>query len=389
MSRVAVSLRKPSIDLTPEEFRTGLSALVDKAPPDILAGHAFFSIAASQPPWFDTGLDLRAGEHITVLAVGVAVLSSELDLLFYPDMQLWYRVGETGSVFRGTRQSHSFTASAPGRLYFGSYFPGEWGTRTGAVTVGTDAYRQMQGGLDVLVLRWAVQPLEGLQRILSVGDVGSLLACEIDRLQNAVKPPAGWEYLWWLGQSEIYGAGPPSPAQRPSITCYTQRDAAILHKDVSLPLSADTRLCWSWKVDKLPCQLPENTLEGHDYLSVAVEFDNGQDLAFFWSSQLPVDTGFRCPIPTWTARETHVVARSGGNLLGRWVDDERPLYTYYERFVGTIGKRDDGHDPRVMAPPTHITRIWLIANSMFKRQEGRCEYGAIELQTAGTVIRVN
>lgn len=116
--------------------------------------------------------------------------------------------------------------------------------------------------------------------------------------------------------------------------------------------------------------LAKNTLENHDYLSIAVEFDNGQDLAFFWSSQLPVDTGFRCPIPTWTARETHAVTRSGNDLLGRWMDEERPLHTCYERFVGTIGKRDDGHDPRVVPPPTRIERIWLIANSMFKRRKG-------------------
>src|SRR5690606_24538955 len=32
-------------------------------------------------------------------------------------MQLWYRVGETGQAFRGTRQSHSFTTSVPGWLY--------------------------------------------------------------------------------------------------------------------------------------------------------------------------------------------------------------------------------------------------------------------------------
>lgn len=389
MPNVAVSLRRPRTDLTQAEFRSGLSALLDKVPGNVLQGQAFFSIPANEPPWFDTGLDLRAGEHITVLAVGSAILSSELDLLFYPDMQLWYRVGESGTVFRGTRQSHSFMSSEPGRLYFGSYFPGEWATRTGGVSVGTDAYRQMTGSLDLLVLRWAVQPLEGLKRMLSIGDVGSLLASEMDRLENAVEPPPGWEYLWFLGQSEIYGAGPPSPAQRPSITCHTRGDAAILHKDVSVPLSADTRLCWSWKMHTLPCRLPENTLENHDYLSIAVEFDNGQDLAFFWSSQLPVDTGFRCPIPTWTARETHVVARTGSTLLGRWLDEERALHTYYQRFVGTIGKRSDGHDPRVVAPPTRIERIWLIANSMFKRQEGRCEYGAIELHTAGQIIRVN
>lgn len=389
MSSVAVSFKKPSLDLTTEQFRSGLSSLLDKLPPNTLQGHAFFSVPANEPPWFDTGLDLRAGEHITVLATGCAILPTEPNLLFYPDMQLWYRVGETGRIFRGTRQSHSFMASEPGRLYFGSYFPGEWATHTGAISVGTDAYRQMKGGLDVLVLRWAVPPLEGLKRILSAGDVGSLLASEIDRLQNAVKPPAGWEYLWFLGPSEIYGAGPPSPAQRPSITCHTHRNAAILHKDVSVPLSPDTRLCWSWKMETLPCQQPENTLENHDYLSIAVEFDNGQDLAFFWSSQLPVDFGFRCPIPTWTARETHVVARTGSNLLGRWVDEERPLHTYYERFVGTVGKRDEAHDPRVVTPPTQIVRIWLIANSMFRQQEGRCEYGAIELQTGGKIIRVN
>ncbi len=382
-------MRKPSIDLSPGEFQSRLAALLEKIPPNTLHGHAFFSIPANEPPWFDTGLDLRAGEQITVLATGSAILSKELNLLFYPDMQLWYRIGESGRVFRGTRQSHSFVASEPGRLYFGSYFPGEWATRTGAVAVGTEAYRQMQGTLLVLVLRWAVQPLEGLKRVLAVGDAGSLLESEVDRLQNAVKPPPGWDYLWFLGQSEIYGAGPPSPAQRPSIACYTHRDAAILHKDVSVPLSPDTRLLWSWKMDKLPCDLPENTLENHDYLSIAVEFDNGQDLAFFWSSQLPVDTGFRCPIPTWTARETHVVARTGGQLLGRWLDEERSLHTYYQRFVGTIGERDQGHDPRVVAPPTRIERIWLIANSMFKRREGRCEYGAIELQTGGTTVRVN
>jgi hypothetical protein len=33
--------------------------------------------------------------------------------------------------------------------------------------------------------------------------------------------------------------------------------------------------------------------------------------------------------------------------------------------------------------------VWLIANTMFRRREGRCEYGAIELQTGSNVVRVN
>lgn len=389
MSDKTPALRTLDINMTEVEFRAHFSALLEKAPPNTLRAHAFFSVPATQPPWFDTGVDLSAGEQVTVFAVGRSLLSRELNLWFHPDMQLWYRVGETGQVFRGTRYSHTFLVREAGRLFLGNYFPGEWATRTGAIAVGTDAYRQMEGGLCMLVVRWAVQPLEGLKQLMALGDVAALLASEIDRLEHPIMPPPGWEYLWFLGPSEIYAPGPPASSQRPSIVCYTQRDAAILHKDVSVPLTWDTRLRWSWKVETLPCQFPENTLQNHDYLSIAVEFDNGQDLTFFWSSQLPVDTGFRCPIPTWTARETHVAARSGKDELGRWWDEERPLYTYYERFIGTIGKHDEVVDARVVPPPTRVVRVWLIANTMFRQQEGRCEYGAIELQTGETVVTVN
>ncbi len=383
------SLLKLDVDLTEEDFRARFSALLDMAPPDTLRGRAFYWIPANQPPWFDTGFQLDAGDEVTVIAVGRAVLSRELDLSFHPDIQLWYRVGEAGEVFRGTRNSHTFRVQGSGRLFLGNYFPGEWATRTGATFVGTDAYRQMAGGLAVLVVRWSAQALQGLKRLAALGDVESLLASEIDRLENPVKPPKGWEYLWFLGASEIFTAGAAAPEHRSSIACSTHRDAAILYKDVSVPLVRDTRLRWSWKVDALPCELPENTLQNHDYLSIAVEFDNGQDLTFLWSSQLPVDTGFRCPIPTWTAREMHVVARSGSDGLRSWCTEERSLYDYYERFIGTIGPRDEGHDPRVVAPPTRVVRVWLIANSMFRQQAGHCEYGAIELHTGADVVVVN
>ena len=295
----------------------------------------------------------------------------------------------SGQIFRGTRSSHTFTADRAGCLFLGNYFPGEWSTRTGAVSVGADSYRAMEGSLGVQVIRWAREPLDGLEKLIEIGDVAALIAMEIDRIKHGVVPPQGWEYVWFLGPSEMYSAGPVAPSGRPSIVCHTHRDAAILHKDVSVPLTRNTCLRWSWKVDSLPNDKPENTLENHDYVSIAVEFDNGQDLTFFWSSQLPVDAGFRCPIPTWTARETHVVARSGAADLGRWCDEERPIYSYYERFVGSIGQLDDERDSRVVAPPTKVVRVWLIANTMFRRKEGRCEFGAIELTSDDAVVVVN
>jgi hypothetical protein len=389
MCVAGTTLRKPKIDLTEADFQSEFAALLAKAPSDHVRGSAFFRIAANLPPWFDTGLELKAGEQVTVFAIGQAVLSRDLNLCFHPDMQLWYRIGDTGRIFRGTRNSHTFTANETGRLFLGSYFPGEWSTRTGAVAVGTDAYRAMEGSLGVQIIRWSAEPLASLKRLAAIADVGSLLASEVDRLEHPVQAPQGWEYLWFLGPSEIYSVGEAAPSKRPSIAVHTHRDAAILHKDVSVPLTKDTHLRWSWKVDALPCDMPENMLENHDYVSIAVEFDNGQDLTFFWSSRLPVDAGFRCPIPTWTARETHVVARSGTSDLGRWCEEERPLYSYYERFVGTIGKRDDRPDPLVVAPPTTVMRVWLIANTMFKQREGRCEFGAIELVSGKTVLTVN
>jgi hypothetical protein len=283
MCVACIALRKPKYEITEAEFRSGFASLLAKAQPNTLRDSAFFSVPANQPPWLDTGLELQAGERVSIFTVGEAILSRELNLSFHPDMQLWCRIGEAGHIFRGTRNSHSFTAEVTGRLFLGSYFPGEWSTRTGAVSVGTEAYHMMQGGIIVCILRWAAEPLEGLQRLAAFGDVGGLLALEIDRLENAVKPPQGWEYLWFLGPAEIYSVGQTTPGKHPSIACHTHRDAAILHKDVSVPLTRDTFLRWSWKVDELP----------------------------------------------------------------------------------------------------------LIANTMFRQQEGRCEFGAIELQSGDTVLTVN
>ena len=77
-----------------------------------------------------------------------------------------------------------------------------------------------------------------------------------------------------------------------------------------------TTLRWSWRVDQLPIDLAEDTLPSHDYVSIAAEFDDGQDLTYYWSAALPEGTVYRCPIPTWASRETHVVVRSGRGHAG-------------------------------------------------------------------------
>jgi hypothetical protein len=110
-------------------------------------------------------------------------------------------------------------------------------------------------------------------------------------------------------------------------------------------------------------------------LSIAVEFENGRDLSYYWSAELPVVTGFACPIPGWEERETHVVVRVGAEGLGEWFDEDRDVYEDYVHHVGE--------------PPAAILRVWLLAVTYFQGAVGACEYGRIELESEGSRLAVN
>jgi hypothetical protein len=288
-------------------------------------------------------------------------------------------VGERGEVFRGVRASNTFTASSPGRLYLASYFPGEWASRTGDLATPNQVYDLVSGAMTVAVVRWSAEPdaepLGALRRLAAHGDVNGLIAGEIDRLANPIAPPEGWEYLWFIGPAEIY-----RPRQTEEhgavICCRTHRDVGLLIKDSRLRFEPGVRLRWSWKMDALPSEVAEDTLAHHDYLSIAIEFDNGQDLTYYWSSSLPVGTSYRCPIPTWAGRETHVVVRSGREGLGVWRDEEQDVYADYARAVGGPS-------------PGQIVRVWLIAVSLFQGKEGRCQYSNIALLSGDEQIAVS
>jgi len=85
----------------------------------------------------------------------------------------------------------------------------------------------------------------------------------------------------------------------------------IICHDARAPLTETLRLRWRWRMDRLPGTRAEDTLLTHDYMSVAVEFDDGRDLSYHRSVTLPAETSYRCPLPHWRQREWHLVVRSG------------------------------------------------------------------------------
>lgn len=352
--------------LSDEEFRAGVGGAIGKAGAGAITSTHFITLPGNVPPWHDTGIDVAAGERFTWLASGRVYLSRLADIFAEPHFQLWGRIGE-GPIFSGTRATHTFTAETAGRLYLASYFPGEWADASGKLATPESEYRNVSGGLSVALIRWAADPLSGLRAIVASGTSHPLVELEIDRLQSPAAPPTGWRELWYLGRSEIYSdAGGSGPDHE--IHCCTRCDVSILQREADLPLLPDTTLAWSWRVDALPSAFAEDILLTHDYLSIAVEFDNGIDITYYWSAELPIGTGYWCPLPTWKDREYHVVLRTGPGSLGRWFDEKRSLHADYQNYIG--------------APPARIRKVWLIANSLFQRREGRCAYRGIRLASS-------
>lgn len=349
-------------------FRDTLIPWLAALPTDLLADHRLHFLPARQPPWFDSGIDLAEGDAVTLLADGRVYLSRLLDLWVAPSFQLWCRIGDRGPVFRGTRSTHTFRAREPGRLWLASYFPGEWADPSGRLATPEGDYAKVSGGLSVCVLKWrrGVDLAAAFRRFARDTRVPGLVLAEAARLDQPVPAPEHWDYLWTLGPGEIYRPASTTDG-RPTIGCHTHGDVGILRRDARLPLAAGTRLRWSWRVDELPIDLAEDTLPSHDYLSIAVEFDDGQDITYYWSAALPAGTVYRCPLPAWKDKETHVVVRSGRTGLGTWLDEERDLHADYARIIG--------------GPAREVLRVWLIANSLFQRGHGRCEYASIVLAT--------
>jgi len=356
-------------------FRRHFKALLARLPPGLVERTEFIDLPASRPPWTDSGWDLRTGDAVTHFSCGRTWLSRALDVWVEPHFQLWCRLGDS-EVFRGTRSSHSYTADRDGRLQLASYFPGEWAKPDGSLGTPEADYRKIAGSIRVLLIRWCdgVSAEDGLAALVAAGDCDGCAAAELSRLRQPDPQPQGWSHLWFLGPSEIYRRCD-DHGRDGAICCRTERDVAILQHEAPFALTPDTRLSWSWKVDALPSTLREDTIPTHDYLSIAVEFDNGQDLTYLWSAQLPVGHHFRCPLPTWKARETHWVVRSGESKLGQWLEESRNIFDDYRIAVGG-------------PMPTRVVGVWLISVSLFQRGVGRCAYAGIRLDSNGETLAI-
>lgn len=311
-------------------------------------------LPSNRPPWTETGLALEAGDEVSWFASGRVEIMPAMDLWMAPTFALWGRING-GTIFKGKRATTSFAADRAGPLMLAVY-QGEWASPDGTLATPVEAYEGLGGGLDVVVIRWRGSAADGLAALLAAAPDDAAAQAEAHRLAHPAVTPEGWKYLWFLGEGEIFSHQTDSSG-KPCLHAHTRNDVGILQKPVAAPLTAETALEWSWNLSHLPASVAEDQAHTHDYLSIAVEFDNGQDLTYYWSAALPEGTHYRCPLPMWDQRETHWVLRSGQAGLGEWHGERRLLMADYAEAIGG-------------PMPSRVVAVWLIAVSIFTHGEG-------------------
>jgi hypothetical protein len=305
---------------------------------------------------------------VTWLAWGRANLVRPLAVGVGPSLGLLGRVRGAPPQM-SARATFTFPADRDGPIEFGGRLPGEL-QEDGPITVDRVPYRVMRGLFTAVVARWggATDPRAALQT-LAGRDPSGLCAVEAARMADPPQPPRGWDHHPLLGREDVYRSSPNG------IAADCRHSNAIIRRPAEAALTPTLRLRWSWRVDELPSQLPEDTLLTHNYLSVALEFDDGRDLTWQWSCALPEGFAYRCPLEHWRRRETHIVVRSGSADLGRWVDEERPILADHQAAIGGPA-------------PTRVVRSWLLSGSLFQGGTARAEFGRMELIDTNRVIRV-
>lgn len=324
--------------------------------------------------WVPMGISAIEGDEITFSAQGEVELG--LAHAMQPKHLLWGRIGEQGRIFQFSSNAPSIVSNTSGQLFVaispsGMLFAnqqGEW----------IDALKQMPDAdinVTVNAIIWKGPAEKGLRQLQTNGDAQrmSIAKTALASIANKKDLPVGFEYLSDLGHSNVFEAF--AKDGRVGVHAQTDDDFGIIRKPVDIPLTENTQIDFSWLYQSIPAQGPETAAATHDYLSIAVEFDNGRDITWFWSNELPEGTGFECPLPEWVGREWHIALQSGTAGLGQWGSHNRQILQDYEK---TIPGR----------APKRIVAVWIITNAVFDRQPAEAYFADVVISNGEQRISI-
>ena len=304
--------------------------------------------------WIKTGISLGVGDPFEVDAKGVWDAEG---LVLAPRHILWYRVGEDGTARNFPSDVLSAVSEASGELEVAIRPPSVyWFDTQGTFPPEILDAPEIAVAFSLEIRQSAT--LRGMRKSEADQNLSQTFGRSEDR------PPMDFEYLSILGESEVWSGRLVSNEYL--VSAKLEDDVGIIKMPVNIELSESMRFSFDWLYHSLPAVAPETSVVGHDYLSIALEFDNGQDLTWMWSKFLAKGTSFTCPLPWWSERETHYVLDSGSDGLGKWRSHSRNVLDDY---AGAVAGD----------PPKKIVGIWLIANNLFAKQDASASFRNITL----------
>lgn len=289
------------------DFRKNVEDVVARSGTPELVDYRLFEINGADLPWINIGLDAMKGQQVTFLITGRWWISRDRDLWFRPGLGFHIRTHGQRPIFSPGTETTTITLSHDGPIEM-ARLASLTADEDGRLTIPVDAYRKADVKITGVALLWRGDAAAGLARLAGNGsEVDGLVAAELRRLELGRRLPDGWSNLFLLGGGEEHFARDANG----DIVCESAGSASIIQRPLSLPFLSKPKLGWRWKVDQLPSALPVDQAAVHDYLSIGVKFEDGQDLTYIWSAALPLGKVFRRPLPGWDAVETHMVVDSG------------------------------------------------------------------------------
>jgi hypothetical protein len=368
ISGLASSLSIPSAFAQSDsgDFKRRYDALFTKAArvhPGMVREYRVIALAGNSRPWTASGMYVAKGEPLTILGSGRICVNKTAELYMLPRALLWARIGRS-DVQRLGSDTRSLQSPDDGPLHLAT-LQGRWTSHQGDHSAST-IYDRMQEGLDLVVIRWGNDRLEENLRALSAMAPGdALIAQELGRLAQPLTMPAGFADLWNVGSGANFNQVTENGVR--VIQVRSQQNGGIIKAPVDLPLERGMRLKWDWRVNQLPSTRAEDATPRHQYTSIALEFEDGQDLTWYWSAELESGKHYQCPFGTWP-KETHLVVRSGLAQQGAWVREARDVFADVERALPSR--------------PSRVTGLWLIAATVFGDRPASVDYRDISVEDA-------
>jgi hypothetical protein len=355
---------------SPQEPRAGDAApQVVAASHDPVAGRAHVTIDNAMAGWVASGLQVAKGDEVALFADGKLEAQG---LVLEPKFLVWYRVGEAGDAANLVANQDTFVAPADGGIFVTVRPPGVyWPDRRGTYPDGFSAAPAVPVNFQIDLVRFNGTATNGLSTLAAGGDAAAKAALANIAARKTLPP--GFEPLWYLGASNVWANG--AGDGRPGITADTDDDTEIVKKALDIPLTPNTEIGFDWRYDAVPALGPETEQQFHDYLSIAVEFDNGQDLTWLRSSHLAAGTHFHCPLAWWDSRETHFVLQGAEAPLGAWSTHTRNVLADYTTSVGR-------------EPPKRIVGVWFIGTSVFGRQRAAASFANVVISDGDRRVSV-